>query len=65
VGVILNLAIWFGNQVLFPNKTGIDVFALIVCGVSFIGLLRWGWSVIPLVFGSAICGVLYKWVFPS
>jgi chromate transporter len=60
VGVILNLAVWFGLQVLFPDRTSMDVFAAAVCAVSFLGLSRWSWNVIPLIFGSAICGVLYK-----
>ncbi len=60
VGVILNLAIWFGLHALFPAEGGIDWFALILSVIAFIGMLRWHWNVIPVVIGSAVAGLLYQ-----
>ncbi|MEP6709884.1 MAG: chromate efflux transporter [Verrucomicrobiota bacterium] len=60
VGVVLNLAVWFGLHVLFPTGPMIDWFALAVSAIAFIGMLRWKWGVIPVVLGSGGLGLLYK-----
>ncbi len=62
VGVILNLAVWFGAHVLLPEPRLFDWFALIVMLIAFVGLWRWKWNVIPVVFGAAILGVLFRLV---
>ena len=59
VGVVLNLAVWFGIHVLFPNDGGLDWFALAVGTVAFAGMLRWKWDVIPVVLGSGALGLIY------
>ncbi|MFN2509095.1 MAG: chromate efflux transporter [Chthoniobacterales bacterium] len=41
VGVVLNLAVWFGLHVLFPSTGGIDWFAVAGSTVAFIGMLKW------------------------
>ena len=58
VGVILNLAVWFGLQVLFPHRT-LDWFALGICMVALFGLLRWKWSVILVVLVSGVAGLMF------
>ncbi|MEY2510340.1 MAG: chromate transporter [Verrucomicrobiota bacterium] len=60
VGVVLNLAVWFGLHVLFPRGGAIDWFALAVGLVAFIGMLKRKWSVIPVVLGSAAAGLVYQ-----
>ena len=60
VGVILNLAVWFGLHALFPPGKPIDWIAALVSIVAFVGMLRWRWGVIPVVFGSAIAGLIWK-----
>jgi chromate transporter len=60
VGVILNLAVWFGLHVIFPAAGGIDWFAAIVCAIAFVGMLRWNWNIIPVVLGSGLLGLLFK-----
>lgn len=58
VGVILNLAVWFAGHVLFPGvPPRFDVFAALVALVTFIGLVKWRWNIIPVVFGAAILGL--------
>jgi chromate transporter len=62
VGVILNLAVWFGLHALFPKWRVIDWFALIVGVIAFAGMLKWKWNVISVVIGSGIAGLLYRLV---
>jgi chromate transporter len=77
VGVVLNLALWFATNTLFSTVRSIDVlggpvplpvwssadwFAIGVAVVAFIGLWRYRWNVIPVVVGSAICGLVYTLV---
>jgi chromate transporter len=59
VGVILNLAVWFGLSVLFPEPGRIDAFVAVVSVLAFIGLIRWKWDVIPVVIGAGLLGLLY------
>ncbi|MGV3754664.1 MAG: chromate efflux transporter [Verrucomicrobiota bacterium] len=62
VGVILNLAVWLGLHVLFPAPQTVDWFAVILSTVTFIGLVKWKWDIIPVVLGAGVIGVLYKLV---
>jgi chromate transporter len=66
VGVVLNLAVWFGGHVLFPpldDGRRVDVFALALAAIAFVGLWRWKWSLIPVIAGAGILGVVYQFVF--
>ena len=60
VGVILNLALWFGYQVFFPHGGGLDGFALGLTGLALVGLIRWNWGLIPVTLGGAMVGFLWK-----
>jgi chromate transporter len=62
VGVILNLAVWFGIHVIFPQTGGIDWFAAIICTVAFVGMLRWKWDIVPVVLGSGLLGLVYRFI---
>ncbi len=77
VGVILNLAVWFGLHTLFRTVTeqhvlgfvvpvvrleALDPFALIVAAVTFVGMWRFRWGIVPVVAGSATAGLLYQWL---
>jgi len=59
VGVILNLAVWFGLHVIFPTTEHLDWFALVSCAVAFAGMLRWQWNIVPVVLGSGLLGLTY------
>jgi chromate transporter len=63
VGVVMNLAVWFALNALFPGRAGVDWFAVVVSAVAFIGMLRWKWDVVPIVLGSGLLGLLFKFVF--
>ncbi len=58
VGVILNLAVWFGLRVFFPATGGFDWFALAVSLIAFAGLLRCKWNVIAVVVIGGILGII-------
>lgn len=58
VGVILNLAVWFGGHVLFPNsQPRLDYLAALIAIIAFVGLVRWRWGIIPVVIGAALLGL--------
>ena len=63
VGVVLNLAVWFGLHVLLAGNQGIDWFALGVTVITFIILQKFKLDIIPVVAGSAALGLLYRLVF--
>lgn len=72
VGVISNLALWFGLHTLFretsphsfgwihavvPNLGSIDLVALVVAASAFAGLRKFGWSMFAVVLGGAAAGL--------
>jgi chromate transporter len=61
VGVILNLAVWFGIHVLFPNNH-FDWFAMLIAGVTFFGMVKWKWNIIWVVVGSGLAGLIHNLV---
>jgi chromate transporter len=60
VGVVLNLAVWFGLHVLWPRDSTFDWFALALVLIAFLGLMKWKWSVIAVIIGSGLIGLLYR-----
>jgi chromate transporter len=59
VGVILNLAVWFGHKVLLPNG-GIDFFAVVSATVSLVLLQKYHFPIHYLVPIGAVAGVIWK-----
>ena len=59
VGVILNLAIWFGLHVLFPADSGPDWFGICVCVAAFIALLRWKVDILWIVAAGCTLGIAW------
>jgi chromate transporter len=62
VGVVLNLAVFFGEHVLLPRPWRIDLVAATLAAVAFIGLWRLKWDVLYVVLGGAAVGLVYKLV---
>ena len=60
VGVVMNLAVWFGMHILLPQNEPFNWFAAVVGVVAFLGMWRWKWNVIPVILGSGIIGLIYK-----
>jgi len=65
VGVVMNLAVWFGVHILLPKNEPFNWFAAIVGMVAFLGMWRWKWGVIPVVLASALLGLIYKFAIAS
>ena len=59
VGVILNLAVWFGQHVLFPLGRP-DPYAIFLALLFFVGLWRGKWEIIPVVFAGCLFGLVGK-----
>jgi chromate transporter len=60
VGVVLNLAVWFGIHVVVPDAKTIDWFAVVLAAVAFVGIVKWKWDVIAVVVGAGVIGLLYR-----
>jgi chromate transporter len=60
VGVILNLAIWFGLHVLLPEGRTPNWFGVVVFAVALAGMMRWKWDVVPVVLGAGVAGALWR-----
>ena len=62
VGVVLNLAVWFGLHVFFPKGIGggvVDAFAMVTCLVAFVAMQRLKVGIIPIVVASGILGLVW------
>ena len=62
VGVVLNLSVLFTTHVLLPEGKGFDWYALFAALLAFVGMLRFKWGMIPVIFGSALAGYVWKMV---
>ncbi|MBI4717897.1 MAG: chromate efflux transporter [Planctomycetes bacterium] len=60
VGVVLNLAVWFGLHVLWPEQSRVDWFAVLVAAAALIALVRLKVGVVAIVGCGALAGVLSK-----
>jgi chromate transporter len=59
VGVVLNLAVWFGHKVILPDG-GIALFVLLSAGVSLVLLQKFHLPVHCLVSLAAASGVFWR-----
>ena len=64
VGVILNLAVWFGMHALFPGGA-VDWFAVVIALVAFAGMIRWRWDIIPVVLGAGALGLIHEFALSA
>ena len=66
VGVVLNLAVWFGLHVFFPRSrilTEVDWFAVVVAGVACLAMQRFKVGVVTVVLVSGLVGL--GWSFAA
>ncbi len=61
VGVVLNLAVWFGIHVLYHDLSGIDWFAAVVAVLAFVAMVRFKIEIVPIVAAGAMVGFA-KWL---
>jgi chromate transporter len=59
VGVIANLAVFFGIRVLFPETGGFDVFAAVLAAATFVVLRRFAIQTYYLVPVGALAGMVW------
>ncbi len=57
VGVILNLAVWFGLHVVH-TEGGFDWFAIALAVGALVAMLRWKIGVIPVVIAGGVIGLI-------
>ncbi len=62
VGVVLNLAVWFGWQVFLPPGGRVDGFAVILALAAFIAMQRFHAGVVTIVLASGLVGLVWSWV---
>ena len=60
VGVVMNLAVWFGMHILLPKNEPFKWFAAVVGVLVFFGMWKWKWGIIPVIIGAGILGLLYN-----
>jgi chromate transporter len=60
VGVILNLAVWFGLHLILPAGKPADWYAAAVSAGVFTGMVKWKWDIIPVVLGAGLLGLLCR-----
>jgi len=60
VGVVLNLAVWFGMYVIFPQTGKINWFAIVVGILSFIAMQWLKIGMISVIAVSGITGVVWS-----
>jgi chromate transporter len=58
VGVVLNLAVWFGLHVILPAGERVDWFVAGVATVAFVAMQRFKAGIIPIVLAGAGLGLL-------
>lgn len=62
VGVVMNLAVWFGMHILLPKNEQFNWFAAVVGVVAFFGMWRWKWGIIPVIIGAGVLGLAFKFL---
>jgi len=64
VGVMLNLAVWFGLEALAPvadsGRRELDVLASVVAGLALAVLVRWPKSTLGLLLGGVLAGIVWR-----
>lgn len=60
VGVILNLAVWFGIHAFFPSPGKPDYFIIVLSVVFFVGLWKGRWGVVPVVMAGGLLGLIAR-----
>jgi chromate transporter len=60
VGVVLNLAVWFGYKIILPDNSNPDFFALIMAAASLFFLQRFHVPIHYMVPLGALTGIVWK-----
>lgn len=63
VGVVMNLAVWFGIQILFPETKGFNGFGAVVGLVAFVAMQWVKIGMIPVILAAAGLGLIWNLFF--
>jgi chromate transporter len=62
VGVVMNLAVWFGLQVLFPSSKEVNGFGIFIGSISF-AALQWGKiGIISVILAAGGLGLIWNFL---
>ncbi len=64
VGVVLNLAVWFGINVLFPKQEPFNLFGTLLCIAAFVAIQVGKAGIIPVLSAGAAVGVIRHALMP-
>ncbi len=59
VGVMFNLAVWFGAHALWPRPGVFDWFSAAVAALAFLALERGKWGLGPVIAASGLAGLVW------
>jgi chromate transporter len=59
VGVVLNLAVWFGLQVLWPAEGGFNGFAAVIGSAAFIAIQWFKVGIMTVIFAAGAIGFIW------
>jgi len=59
VGVVLNLAVWFGMHVLFPGSGGVNWFGGVIGLAAFVALQWTKFGIVTVILGSGALGLAW------
>lgn len=62
VGVVLNLAVWFGLHVFFPADGKVDGFAVAVAVTAFAAITRLKTNLVAVILASGALGLAWRFV---
>jgi len=65
VGVVMNLAVWFGRKLVFPEAGGVDWFVLVVGAAAFVAIVRFKAGMIPVILASGALGLAWKTLYST
>jgi chromate transporter len=60
VGVVLNLAVWFGLHAAFPEPGRVDYFVIGLSVIFFVGLWKGRWNILAVVGAGAVAGLIWN-----
>ncbi len=64
VGVVLNLAVWFGLQVLIPGDGSFNWFAAVIGLAAFVSIQWFKVGMIPVITASGVIGFIWHQMMP-
>ncbi len=64
VGVIFNLAVFFGSHVFLPKGLNLDIIAVLIAAAAFLCLWRFNLNILYVLLFGGLAGLAYKLLMP-